>query len=318
MISFMKVPPTTYVLQYKHGEVKRQGAGLSFIYYAPTSTIVAIPMASADVPFVFQEATADFQTVTIQGQLTYRVADPIRLASLLDFSVDKNNRYYSDDSRKLPERLIHTLQSLTRAITQRLPLEDVLVSSDSIVAEALVKLRESEVVSDLGVEILSLSILGIQPTPETSRALEADAREALQRRADEAIYSRRNAAVEQERLIKESELNTEIAVEEKKRQIRETQMAAEIAVEEQRSQLIDRRVENEHKNADSRAYVLTETLKPLRDLDWKTLMMLGGKNADPKAMIALAFQEMAENARKIGELNISPDLLRSLIGSTGK
>jgi regulator of protease activity HflC (stomatin/prohibitin superfamily) len=318
MFSFVKVPPTTYVLQYKDGNVKRAGAGLSFIYYTPTSTIVAIPMASADVPFVFQEATADFQSVTIQGQLTYRVADPTRLASLLNFSVDKRGAYYSDDPRKLPERLIHTLQSLTRAITQRLVLKDALVSSDAIVAEALSKLRQSEAVSALGVEILSLSILGIQPTPETGRALEAEAREELQRRADEAIYARRNAAVEQERLIKESELNTEIAVEEKKRQIRETQMAAEIAVEEQRSQLIDRRVENEHKAADSRAYTLTETLKPLRDLDWKKLMMLGGKNADPKAMVALAFQEMAENAQKIGELNVSPDLLRSLIGSAAK
>jgi regulator of protease activity HflC (stomatin/prohibitin superfamily) len=318
MLSFMKVPPTTYVLQYKHGKIKREGAGLSFIYYAPTSTIVAIPMASADVPFVFQESTADFQSVTIQGQLTYRVADPKRLASLLDFSVDKRRVYHSEDPRKLPERLIHSLQTLTRAITQRLALKDALVSSDSIVAEALSKLRESPAVSALGVEILSLSILGVQPTPETGRALEAEAREALQRRADEAIYARRNAAVEQERLIKESELNTEIAVEEKKRQIRETQMAAEIAVEEQRAQLIDQRVENERKDADSRAYTLTETLKPLRDLDWKTLMMLGGKNTDPKAMVALAFQEMAENAQKIGELNVSPDLLRSLIGTTGK
>ena len=106
--------------------------------------------------------------------------------------------------------------------------------------------------------------------------------ERVQGRADEAIYARRNAAVEQERRIKESELNTEIAVEEKKRQIRETQMAADIAVEEQRSQLIDQRVENEHKDADSRAYTLTETLKPLRDLDWKKLMMLGGKNTTPK------------------------------------
>jgi len=318
MLSFMKVQPTTYVLQYKHGKIKREGAGLSFMYYAPTSTIVAIPMASADVPFVFQESTADFQSVTIQGQLTYRVADPKRLASLLDFSVDKRRAYYSEDPRKLPERLIHTLQTLTRAITQRLALKDALVSSDSIVAEALAKLRESESVSALGVEILSLSILGVQPTPETGRALEAEAREALQRRADEAIYARRNAAVEQERLIKESELNTEIAVEEKKRQIRETQMAAEIAVEEQRAHLIDRRVENERKDADSRAYTLTETLKPLRDLDWKTLMMLGGKNTDPKAMVALAFQEMAENAQKIGELNVSPDLLRSLIGTAGK
>lgn len=318
MLSFMKVPPTTYVLQYKHGQIKREGAGLSFIYYAPTSTIVAIPMASADVPFVFQESTADFQYVTIQGQLTYRVADPKRLASVLDFSVDSRRVYYSEDPRKLPERLVHTLQSLTRAITQRLVLADALVGSDAIVAEALAKLRASQAVAALGVEILSLSLLAIQPTPEMGRALEAEAREALQRRADEAIYARRNAAVEQERLIKESELNTEIAVEEKKRQIRETQMAAEIAVEEQRSQLIDRRVENERKDTDSRVYTLTETLKPLRGLDWKTLMMLGGKQADAKAMVALAFQEMAENAQKIGELNVSPDLLRSLIGTAGK
>ena len=47
-------------------------------------------------------------------------------------------------------------------------------------------------------------------------------------------------------------------------------------------------------------------------------MMLGGKNADAKAMIALAFQEMAENAQKIGEINVSPDLLRSLIGTAAK
>lgn len=314
MLSFMKVPPTTYVLQYKHGRIRREGAGLAFFYYAPTSTIVAIPMASADVPFVFQEATADFQNISIQGQLTYRVADPKRLASLLDFSVDKRGTYNSEDPRKLAERLVHTLQTVTRAIAQRLTLREALVSSDAMVEEALAGLKKSEAVSTLGVEILALSILAIQATPETGRALEAEAREELQRRADEAIYARRNAAVEQERLIKESELNTEIAVEEKKRQIRETQMAAEIAVEEQRSQLIDRRVENERKDADSRAYALTETLKPVRDVDWKTLMMLGGKGADPRAMIALAFQEMAENAQKIGEINVSPDLLKSLIG----
>src|ERR1700746_3825260 len=99
MLNFIKVPPTTYLLQYKRGKFKREGAGLSFFYYAPTSTIVTIPLASADVPFVFQEATADFQSVTIQGQLTYRVADPKRLAALLDFSVDKRRRYYSEDPR---------------------------------------------------------------------------------------------------------------------------------------------------------------------------------------------------------------------------
>jgi len=340
MIRFMKVPPTAYVLQYKHGTIKRAGAGLSFFYWAPTSTIVAVPLASADVPFVFQETTADFQPVTIQGQLTYRIADPKRLASLLDFTVDKGGTpYFEDHSRdrqKLPERLVHTLQSLTRAVVQRLALKEVLVSSEVIASEAKAKLKDSEAVSSMGLEILALSLLDIKPTPEMSRALEAEAREALQGRADEAIYARRNAAVENERMIKESDLNTEIAVEQKKREIRETQLAAEIAaeqkkreiretqmaseisIEEKRLELVSRRVENDRKEADVRAYALTEILKPLRGLDWKALMMLGGKGADPKAMVAMAFQEMAENAQKIGELNVSPDLLKSLISAAGK
>jgi hypothetical protein len=32
-------------------------------------------------------------------------------------------------------------------------------------------------------------------------------------------------------------------------------------------------------------------------------------------MIAVAFRELAENAERIGELNVSPELLRSLIPS---
>jgi hypothetical protein len=146
------------------------------------------------------------------------------------------------------------------------------------------------------------------------RALEAEAREALQRQSDEAIYARRNAAVEQERRIKESELNTEIAVQEKQRQIRETQIGADIAVEELRSALVERRSENERRDADARAYALTATLEPLRTVDWRTLMAVSAGGSDPKLMVALAFREMAENAAKIGELNVTPDLLKSLIG----
>src|ERR1035441_10765056 len=97
---------------------------------------------------------------------------------------------------------------------------------------------------------MSLAVISIKPTPEMAKALEAGAREAPQRKSDEAIYARRNAAVEQERRIKESELNTELAMEEKKRQIREAQMAEEIAIEEQRALLMDQKVANEKKDAD--------------------------------------------------------------------
>ncbi len=309
---FMKAQPTAYLLQFKNGRVKREGAGLSFFYYAPTSTIVSVPVASVDVPFVFNETTADFQAITVQGQLTYRVTDPKRLASLLDFSIAADGSYLSEDPDRLSERLVNAAQIATRAAMKDLALRDALASADAIVDRILVELKASEAVTMLAVEVLAFSILSVKPTPEMAKALEASAREALQRGADEAIYARRNAAVEQERVIKESELATEIAVELKKREIRETQMAAEIAVEEQRSALIERRVANERKDADSRAYALEATLKPVRDVDWRTLMAVAA-NTDPRLMIAVAFRELASNATKIGELNVTPDLLGSLI-----
>ena len=313
MIAYMKAPPTKYVLHYRQGKIRREGAGLSFFYYVAASTIVTVPFASADAPFVFQEVTGDFQPVTIQGQITYRVADPKRLASLLDFSVDVRGHYTSSDPDKLNARLVHQAQILARAVTQRMALGDLLVRSTEIGAEIFTRLKDSEAIAALGTEILTVSVLSIKPTPEMSKALEAEAREALQRRSDEAIYARRNAAVEQERLIKESELNTEIAVEGKQREIRETRMAADIAVEEQRAALLDRRATNDRKEADTRAYGLEAVLKPLRDVDWKTLMMLSEGGADPRRVIALAFQGLAENAQKIGELNVSPELLTSLL-----
>lgn len=71
-----------------------------------------------------------------------------------------------------------------------------------------------------------------------------------------------------------------------------------------------------YKEADSRAYALEANLKPVRDVDWRTLMAISPHAGEAKTMIAMAFQEMAANAQKIGELNISPDLLRSLVAST--
>jgi regulator of protease activity HflC (stomatin/prohibitin superfamily) len=197
MFAYLKASPTTFVLHYQLGRLRRQGSGLAFWYLQPASTIVAVPVGSRDVPFVFNEVTADFQAVTVQGQLTYRVSQPAQLAALLDFSLRPDGGYRSDDPEKLPERLVHTAQILARGVIQRRTLREVLATSDPLAAGLLPALRESEAVRMLGVEVLGLSILAVRPTPEIARALEAEAREAVQRESDEAIYARRNAAVEQ-------------------------------------------------------------------------------------------------------------------------
>src|SRR3954464_9422210 len=96
-VRYFKAAPTTYVIQYAGGKVKREGPGLSFFYFAPQTTLVAVPAGSTDVPFIFSETTADFQSVTVQGHLTYRVVDPRKLAGLLDYSLTPSGEYASDD-----------------------------------------------------------------------------------------------------------------------------------------------------------------------------------------------------------------------------
>lgn len=311
-LRFIKVGPTTYLLHYKNGAVRREGTGLAFYYFAPTSTLATVPMGSVDVPFVFNEITADFQQVTVQGQLTYRVVDPKKLANVLNYTVHPNGRYISNDPEKLSERLVAWCQVLTSGVTQKLALRQVLVAFESMSQQVLAGLQAAEGVKMLGLEILGLSILSIAPTPETAKALEAEAREALQRKSDEATYARRNAAVELERKIKESELNTELMVEEKLRQKRETKVAADIAIEEQRKKLVAIQAENDQKEADSRAYGVEALLKPVRGVDWRILMAVSGGKWDAKTHMAMAFRDLAENAQKVGELNISPDLLAAL------
>src|SRR5215467_14514866 len=151
MFRYMKAAPTTYVLHFRGGKVVHEGAGLSFFYYAPTSTMVTVPMASADAPFAFQENTADFQAVAIQGQVTYRVSDPKKLAAALDLSVTANGVYKSDDYQKLPDRLVRTTQTLMRGEVQKLALRDALISSGPLSAAVLGQLRSAETVAQLGV-----------------------------------------------------------------------------------------------------------------------------------------------------------------------
>ena len=315
-IRFISAKPTTYVMQLRNRKIIREGPGLSFLYFAPTSSILQIPIGSRDLPFVFHETTSDFQTVTVQGQLIFRIAEPRKAVELLDFSVEGNGAYESKDPEQLPERLVQALQAETKKALTRLSLKEALNAGPALSKGTLESLRTAAPVEMLGLEILELLILNIAPTPETARALEAEAREALLGRSDEAVYARRNAAVEQERLIKENELKTELAVEEKKREIAQSQMAAKIAVETQRAELIAKKTDNDRKEADTRAYALETTVKALAGADWKTLVAAHGEN-DPKLMIAMAFREMAENAGKVGQLNITPDLLAGLIARKG-
>lgn len=274
--------------------------------------------------------------MSLQGQITYRIAEPKKVAGLMDFTLAANGRgYASEDPEKLPQRVINLVHVLARAEIEKLPLRQALRASEALVTAIRGQLGTSAELAALGLEVLGLSLLAIKPTPETARALEAETREQLLKGADEAIFMRRNAAVEQERAIKENELNTEIAVENKKRQIRETQMDAEKAVQEKQAQLehaqletnigleqerkklVALAAENARSESDTRAYGISTTMQVLSSADASVLQALATSGMKPQQLIAFAFQELASKAEKIGNLNISPDLLSELLANPG-
>lgn len=326
----IKFDSMTYVLHFKNGRIAREGRGLSFFYFAPNSSIVAIPMGSNDLPFIFSESTNDYQTITIQGQISYKISNPKILADVLDFTVNDNGQYKKNDIEKLNQRIINEAQTATSSYIHEIKLKDAIRAAKGIEEKIADGLKMSPAISILGIEILGANILAIQATPEMARALETETREKLQQEADQAIYERRIFAVEQERKIKESELNTEIAVEEKQKQIaekkmesevqktendrklREMKLEADISVENQRKLLIEQKTANDIKEAETQGFVTETTLKPYKEMDWKLLTALNN-NPDPRLNISLAFRELAENAGKIGNLNISPDLLESIL-----
>ena len=58
-------------------------------------------------------------------------------------------------------------------------------------------------------------------------------------------------------------------------------------------------------------------LEPMKEVDWRTLMAAQSGGLDARQLIALAFRDLADKAESIGNLNISPDLLSSLLSTNG-
>jgi regulator of protease activity HflC (stomatin/prohibitin superfamily) len=270
--------------------VIQEGAGISFFYWQPINSIALVPANTRDANFVFNETTGNFQSITVQGQLTYRISDPKKAAELLNFTVRQaalrqGMSHVSDDPEKLPQRIINAVQVHTRNELLRLPLEEALKQAEGLAKTVLGKIRESKILAEMGVECLSVIFTSVRPIPEMAKALEAEYREALQKRADEAIYARRAAAVEKERKIKENELDTEVAL------------------EQQKKELVELQGTNIRKQAEDEAHATQ-------------VKFAAYQKVDPKVLLALGFMSMGNNAEKIGNLTITPDLLSMLMGTS--
>ncbi len=336
-IKFAKFEPGTYIFRYSKGRLTQQGEGLAFFYYAPSTSLVAIPTATREASFIFNELTTDFQEVTIQGQLVYSIANPLQLSKMLNYSLKSESLVYnSDDPEKLSQRVINVVQVITQTEIRNLPLKKALFASQNLVQKIASDIKTNSTIEALGIDVQGVSILAIKPKPETSKALEAETREKILRESDLAIFERRNSALENERAIRESELNTEIAVEFKNREIREAKMNADLAIqskkqemaeadlsfriqqEEKSKELVQLKTANENVQAEAKAFAVRTMMKSFEGASKEILQVLLTSGMQSNQLIAMAFQGIAERADKIGQLNVTPDLLNELLQTSGE
>lgn len=339
---FVKFSPNMYVLKYRDGKITDEGIGLSFFSFSRSTSACAIPISTTDVDFIFEETTKDFQTVTVQGQLSCRIADYKKIAASFDFTVNlATSKYKESPIPNLSKRMINIANVLIKKHIGSTDLKTAVQSSRVIADNVFAEFRENKECEEMGIVVTGLSILKIKAANETIRALEARTREDILKQSDDALYERRNASIEQERRVKENELNTEISVEEKKKSIRETELHtqrmvlesknklnkiaicseiennqmkldAEIELERKRKELAELRLENAKKEADAEAYRISATMEAYNKLNSEVLVALATLNMEPEKIIAQAFSNLASNSTKIGTLNITPDLLESL------
>ena len=334
-IKYKKFEQTEYVMRIQKGKVIQQGPGLSFFYNTMTTSIMVLPATAFDTPFAYDDIiTSDFQKITVQGDISYTITDYQKAAKMVDFSFKNNKKEdqltMSAATLKMSKRMINLIKVYTAKYISTKTIKEIIKSADELAEFLKASLKKDETLRELGLQMIAVSILGILPQPDTRRALEAATREEILKQQDDAVYKRRNSAIEQERIIKENELNTEIKVAEKEKEKQEKEMetkrmmqekqaeldarkvANDVSLEEEKQKLVDLQTENERKKSDAKAYDSEVLLRTFAGVDAEIIKALAVSGMDSKSLIAKAFVEIGDKADKIGVLNVSPDLLETL------
>jgi hypothetical protein len=102
----------------------------------------------------------------VQGQVVFRVKEPKKTAALLNFTLTKDGRRYaSDDATKLPFRVVRAVEVLSQQAVKCWDLKAALLASDTLAATIARGLGESSEITSLGIEVLTVSVVAIRPTP---------------------------------------------------------------------------------------------------------------------------------------------------------
>lgn len=213
--------PTAHIRHHRSGTLVHDGPGLSFWFRPLTAALSEVPVDDRELTMTFHARTVDFQDVTVQATVTYRISDPAVAAARLDFSIDPDTGVWRGAPlEQLGTLLTETAQQHALAVLARTPLSAALVDGVPAVRERVTAgLAAEPRLPATGIEVVAVRVMALRPEPEVERALRTPAREQIQQEADRATYERRAVAVERERTIAENELASRIELARREEQL---------------------------------------------------------------------------------------------------
>ena len=310
-VRHLRADASTHVIRFSSGRKTASGRGLTFYFLPDRTSVAEIAVDDRDLTYIFTGRSKDYQALNAQGTLTWRVDNPEQLADRVDFNIDLKTGLLRGEPRQ-------QIETLLTGLAQQASVQYFAERTVAAVLEAGVKplqeriagdLTASPLLTEMGLRVIAVRVTAVTPSADLEKALQTPTFEQLLQKADEASFSRRALAVDKERAIAENELanQTELA----KRQM---QLIAEQSANSQAE------AEAEARAMKVKAYAEADRITTLgaAKAEAERAMLGSYKELEPQAMLALAAREFATKLNSIENLNITPDLLATLVGEFKK
>ncbi|MEU2546026.1 SPFH domain-containing protein [Streptomyces roseolus] len=317
----LRSAPTAHIRHQRGGRLAHDGAGLSFWFRPLSAALSEVPVDDRELAMAFHARTADFQDVSVQSTVTYRIGDPATAAARLDFSIDPDTGVWRGTPlEQIATLLTETAQQHALDVLARTSLAEALVDGVAAVRERITDgLAAEPRLPATGIEVVAVRVVALRPEPEVERALRTPAREQIQQEADRATYERRAVAVERERTIAENELASKIELARQEERLVE-QRGTNARREAEESAAADAvRAEAEAVRKVRLARAEAEAAREVGEARAaaQTAWLQAHAAADPAVLKALALTRAAEQLPRIDHLTLSPDVLTGLLAKLG-
>jgi regulator of protease activity HflC (stomatin/prohibitin superfamily) len=312
---------TTHVQHVRNGRTIHAGVGATF-WFRPLSAVLSeVPVDDRELPLLFHARTADFQDVTVQATVTFRVTDPVTAAGRIDFSLDPDHGIWRGTPlEQVAGLLTETAQQYALDLIAGASLTEILAGGVSPVRQAIAAgLEVDGRLAETGIAVIGVRVVAIRPEPEVEKALRTPTREQVQQDADKATFERRALAVERERAIGENELQTQIELARREEQL-VTQRGANArreAEEVAAAGVIATDAEAGRAERLAQANAEATRVNGLAEGEAEVARLAAYRDLPEAVLLGLAVKELAANLPHIDSLVLTPDLLAPVLARLG-